>query len=119
MGRFAIEQGHEARWLLGSVERLGQMAQAGLVNVRQRRVMRKFALRVSPDRRSVLFKTSDQWLSTRAPDFIQSLEWTPTRPAPPLEDDVEVSWQRDETWLDTVLGEELADDEQPLMWEMP
>lgn len=62
MGTFAIEKGHEARWLLGSVERLGQMAQAGLVGERQRRVMRKFALRVSPDRLWVLFKTSDRWL---------------------------------------------------------
>lgn len=127
MGRFAIEKGHEARWLLGSVERLGQMAQAGLVGTRQRRVMRKFALRVSPDRRWVLFKTSDQWLADNAPDFIQELEWVVERPPLPLdatgqpfldEEGNEVTWGRDDAWLDGLLGAELGDDEDPLSWEV-
>jgi hypothetical protein len=127
MGTFAIEKGHEARWLLGSVERLGQMAQAGLVGTRQRRVMRKFALRVSPDRLWVLFKTSDQWLEEHAPDFIRALEWVAERPPLPLdaedqpfldEEGNEVTWGRDDAWLDALLGVELGDDDDPLTWEV-
>jgi|GEM_PF-5518283 len=127
MGTFAIEKGHEARWLLGSVERLGQMAQVGLVGTRQRRVMRKFALRVSPDRLWVLFKTSDQWLADNAPDFIQALEWTAERPPLPLDaegnpfldkEGNEVTWGRDDAWLDALLGAELGDDDDPLAWEV-
>ena len=127
MGTFAIEKGHEARWLLGSVERLGQMAQAGLVGERQRRVMRKFALRVSPDRRWVLFKTSDQWLEEHAPDFIRALEWVAARPPLPFnaedqpfldEEGNEATWGRDDAWLDALLGVELGDDDDPLAWEV-
>ncbi|MEC9399380.1 MAG: hypothetical protein VYE40_07975 [Myxococcota bacterium] len=118
MGTFAIEKGHEARWLKGSLARLGEMTQAGLVGERQMRVMRKFAIRRSPDHAHVLFKTSDLWLETHAPSFIRDLEWVTTRPALPVDDEgEEVPWVKDEPFLDALLGLELDDDEHPLEWE--
>ena len=118
MGTFAIEKGHQARWLRGSLARLGQMQGAGLVGPRQKRVMRKFAIRRSPDTLFILFKTSDVWLATYAPDFIRDLEWVEMRPALPVDDEgEEVSWVKDDAWLDSLLGVELGDDEHPLEWE--
>lgn len=94
------------------------MTQAGLVGERQMRVMRKFAIRRSPDQMFVLFKTSDLWLATYAPGFIRDLEWTPTRPALPVDDEgEEVPWVKDESFLDGLLGPELSDDDRPLEWD--
>ena len=81
------------------------------------RVMRKFAVRRSPDSTFILFKTSDRWLATYAPDFIRDLEWVTTRPALPVDDEgEEVPWVKDEPFLDGLLGLELGDDEHPLEW---
>ncbi len=94
------------------------MQGAGLVGPRQMRVMRKFAIRRSPDHAHVLFKTSDLWLETHAPDFIRDLEWVTTRPALPVDDEgEEVPWVKDEAFLDALLGLELSDDDRPLEWD--
>lgn len=118
MGTFAIEKGHSARWLKGSLARLGEMQGAGLVGERQKRVMRKFAVRRSPDQMFVLFKTSDLWLQDHAPTFIRDLEWVEVRPTLPLDDaGEETPWVKDEGFLDALLGLELSDDDQPLEWD--